>query len=533
VNSRQDGLSVEGSTGAPRGGEISRRRFLKGASALGMSLSAAPLFAACGEQRSPSPGGPSGGSLAVSFTDSTASLDPAFGINLIEGAAVQLIFDNLVRINNDLDLEPMVATDWSRNKDATRWTFKLRDDVKFSNGRKVVADDIVFTIERVLDPDTASPGASIYGLVEAAEAKDDTTLVFNLRSPFAEFPRELAQPFGAIVPKEAVDRLENEPVGSGPFELAEYVPGSQVVVRRRDDYWDADVIRIDEVVLRTMPDEVTQTTALQNGEIQIFFDVPANSYEQVKATEGVSISERPSGYWVPLVMRVDTEPFDNPRVRTAIKYAVNRPEFVKGVLFGQGVTANDHPIPPNYEAYWDAEPKEQDLDQAKTLLAEAGLADGFEFEVVAATDRPERADTAVLLSDQLKQVGINFKVKTIDYDTYISQVYGKGPLYIGLWRGNRATLEDSLVPFFTTDGSRNEYAYSNEQLDETLFAARKELDEQRRIELYKDAQRIISEDGPALIPYFGNVARAYREEVTGFEAHPLGYFNVRDVALQA
>jgi peptide/nickel transport system substrate-binding protein len=165
------------------------------------------------------------------------------------------------------------------------------------------------------------------------------------------------------------------------------------------------------------------------------------------------------------------------------------------------------------------------------LLAEAGLEDGFEFELIAATDRSIRADTAITIQQMVSEIGIQFDVQTIDYDTYIAQVYRQAPLYIGYW-GMRPTLDSQMVPFFTTDGSFNEYAYSNPELDETLFAARGELDDEARMALYQQAQQILSEEGPVLIPYFLNVTSAYRSEVAGFEAHPLTTFDLRYVSLR-
>lgn len=563
-----------------QGGHLSRRQFVARLLALGVSLSAVgAILAACGgsasaptstvapqtAQATSAPAGSSpsstttparassppgagtpaigsattatqgtgarGGKMTVSMSQSPSSLDPAFGINGPEYSITSWIYDNLVQMGPDLQLKPMVATDWKANEDASVWTFKLRNDVFFTNGRQLVADDVVFSIMRILNKDTGSPGRTGLGPIQTVEAPDAQTAVIKLASPYADFPLELTQRWGRIVPKEAAADLKTKPVGSGPYMLAEYVPGAQVRVVRNEKHWDKNAGLVDEITLRTFPDEVAELTALRNGDTQIMFDVPSSSYDQAKKIDGVAITEVASGTWVPLIMRVDAKPFDNPKVREAIKYCMDRPQFVSTVLLGKGTVANDNNVPPSHPFVWKGELRKQDIAKAKALLAEAGMPNGFAFDLVAAKDRSVRADTAVTIQQMVKAAGITFNVKTIDYDTYIAQVYKKGPLYIGYW-AMRPTLDSQITPFFSTGGSFNEYAYSNPKLDDTLTKARAELDTEKRKALYQQAQQTLTEEGPVVIPYFLNSTSAYRNQVVGFRAHPLGYFDLRYVSLK-
>lgn len=513
---------------------LTRRQALARAGALGLTASVAAglSLGVQGDQRVAAQSTPtrSGGRLVASMSQSPSSLDPAFGINSAEFAITSWIYDNLVWLGPDLVLQPMLATEWTPNDGADVWTFTLRDDVTFTNGRQLVADDVVFSISRILNEDTGSPGRNGLGPITSVEAVDPQTVVFTLASPYADFPLELSQRWARIVASEAAENLATEPMGSGPFMLAEYVPGSHVLVVRNEDHWNPDAGLVDEIELRIFPDEVAEITALQNGDVHILYDVPPAAFDQVAGSADVTITEVPTGTWVPMIMRVDTPPFDNPLVREAIKYCIDRPAFVDAVLFGHGTVGNDHNVPPNHPFAWEAEPRPRDIDRARELLAEAGLPDGFEFELIAATDRSIRADTAITIQQMVAEAGITFNVRTIDYDTYIAQIYKQGPLYIGYW-GMRPTLDSQMVPFFTTDGSFNEYGYSNPELDDVLFAARAELDDEARKALYQQAQQILAEEGPVLIPYFLNFVNAYRNEVVGYEAHPLSYFDLRFVSL--
>lgn len=522
-----------------RRGQVTRRQLLTRLVAMGLSVPAAMTFLSLRGYGSPALAAPqaqtpvarSGGVLVTSNAQSPSSLDPAFGINAPEFSISSWIYDNLVWLGPDLELRPMLATDWSPNDDASVWTFQLRDDVTFTNGRPFVADDVVFSISRILDEATGSPGRTGLGPIASVEAVDDLTVTFNLSSPYADFPLELSQRWGRIVAQEAAADLATEPLGTGPYTLAEYVPGSHVRVVHNPEHWDPNAGLVDEIVLQTFPDEIAEITALQNGDVHIMYDVPVASYDQIAGFDNVEISEVPTGTWIPMIMRVDTPPFDNPLVREAIKLCMDREQFVEAILFGHGTVANDHNVPPNHPFFWDGELRQQNIERARELLTEAGMPDGFEFDLIAATDRAIRADTAIVIQQMVQEAGITFNVETIDYDTYIAQVYRQGPCYIGYW-GMRPTLDSQMVPFFTTDGSFNEYAYSNPELDETLFAARAELDDETRMTLYQEAQQILSEEGPALIPYFLNVTSAYRTEVQGFQAHPLTSFDLRYVSLQ-
>jgi peptide/nickel transport system substrate-binding protein len=254
------------------------------------------------------------------------------------------------------------------------------------------------------------------------------------------------------------------------------------------------------------------------------FEVPFAAYRQVSGIQGAKVLEVTTGTWIPLIMRVDTRPFDDVRVRQAVKYSVDRQQLVQAVLGGRGTPANDHNVPPNHPFAWQAELRARDIATARQLLREAGLPDGFEFELVAATDRPVRSDLAVAVSQMAREAGIDLKVRTIDYDTYIAQVYKKGPLYVGYW-GMRPTLDGQMYPFFTAGGSWNEYAYDNPELKKTLEEARAALGTDERKRLYQRAQQILHEDGPALISIFTNFITAHRENVRGYQAHPLTWMD--------
>lgn len=496
------------------------------------SAVASPLAAASpsvAAAAGPPPGAKRGGTVTVSIAQSPSTLDPAFGINAGEFIMTSWLYDNLVSLGPDLQLRPMLATDWSSTPDAQTFTFKLRQGVKFTTGRELVADDVVYSITRVLDPATASPGRTALGPIQQVEAVDPYTVHFTLNSPYVDLPYALTDRWGRVVPRDHTsDEFKTQAFGSGPFKLTEYLPGVQVTVERNPDHWEPNVPLLDRAVLKTYPDVVAEITALQNDEIQIMYQVSPSSHDQVASVSSAKVYEVPTGNWVPMIMRVDQPPFDKGDVREAIKYCIDRNAFVQTVVRGHGTPANDHNIPPNSPAYLNVPVRQQDYDKAKQLLAQAGYPNGFSHDLIAATDTPLRADTAVAIQQMVQPAGINFNVQTIDYPTYIANVYKKAPCYIGNW-AMRPVLDLQLSPFFSSNGSSNEYAYSNAQLDSLLERARSAIDPNQRTETYQDVQRLLSSDGPALIPYLVDFATAASTKLMNFQAHPMTWVDVRYV----
>jgi peptide/nickel transport system substrate-binding protein len=494
-------------------------------SAATAAASPSPVAALLG----PPPGAKRGGTVTVSIAQSPSTLDPAFGINAGEFIMTSWLYDNLVSLSPDLTLHPMLATDWSSTPDAKTFTFKLRQGVKFTTGRELTADDVVYSISRILDPQTASPGRTALGPIDHVEAVDPYTIRFTLSSAYVDLPYALTDRWGRILPRDHTsDEFKTQAFGSGPFKLKEYLPGVQVSVERNPDHWQENTPLLDGAILKTYPDTVAEITALGNDETQIMWQISPSSYDQVASASNTKIYEVPTGNWLPMIMRVDQPPFDKNEVREAVKYCVDRDAFVKTVVRGHGTPANDTNIPPNSPAYLKTSVRQQDYAKAKQLLAQAGLPNGFTQDVVAATDNPLRADTAVAIQQMLQPAGIMLNVKTIDYPTYIANIYRKAPCYIGSW-AMRPVLDLQLSPFFSTGGSSNEYAYSNPQLDDLLTRARSTTDANQRNSLYQDVQRLLSSEGPALIPYLVDYITAASTKLSNFQAHPMTWLDLRYV----
>jgi peptide/nickel transport system substrate-binding protein len=206
-----------------------------------------------------------GGVLKFAVPNFTPGLDPARTTTGDAYMLTAMIFSNLTRVDESLEPQPQLAESWEPNADSSEWTFHLRDDAKFTNGRPVVADDVVFSIKRILDPETASKGAEALGPIADVIAPDDHTVVFKLEGPYADLPLQMGNTFSRILAKENVDEVSSKPIGSGPFILQEYTPGSRAILVRNPDYFEEGLPYLDEVHQVYIKEYAAQMSALKTG----------------------------------------------------------------------------------------------------------------------------------------------------------------------------------------------------------------------------------------------------------------------------
>ena len=231
-----------------------------------------------------------GGVLKFAVPAVKPGLDPAHTSTGDGYMLTQAIFSNLTRIDENLEPKPQLARSWETNRDASVWTFRLAQGVKFHNGRELVAEDVVYSIERILDPKTASRGAKALGPIKKIVAKDKHTVVFELTGPYATSRSSSATRSRRIIAKENVEKIGTEPVGTGPFKIKEYVPGSRVILVRNPDYFEKGLPYLDEVHQVYLKEYAAQVSALSTGEIQVMYLVPDEVLPQLKKDQASACS---------------------------------------------------------------------------------------------------------------------------------------------------------------------------------------------------------------------------------------------------
>lgn len=448
------------------------------------------------------------------------TLDPAYATNDPDATRVGLVFEGLTSLDEGFGVIPVLATEWSANADGSVWTFKLRPNVKFHDGSDLTAKDVIFSFERLFNPEKPSPSAAWLTAIDPKKIKaiDDLTVEFTLNEQIVEFPDLIA--FSKIVKAgQTNDQVHTTGIGTGAFKVDRYVPGEEPsVFVKHAQYWQEGKPYIDKVEFRSVPEESARIAALISGQVDLFYELPLTALKRLEEDKNVVLQSAKTPFWVGLAAWADTKPFDNPKVREALKLVVNREQLLKGVLGGHGSIADDQPVAPWVKFGLQDEPKKQDIAKAKQLLAEAGYPDGVDVELYTSAVRSGLVEFATIYQAQAAQAGIRVKIVQAPAEDYWSNVWLKKPFIVTCWSGKGA--DAALSRPFLSDAEWNETHWKNKQFDEYIFEARRTLDETKRGELYKKAQELVRDDGGAIIALFSDAVGATRSNIKGWKLHP-------------
>jgi len=471
----------------------------------------------------------------MAFVEIPLSLDPTFIYGYVDNVIGIAVYDTLVWVDpSDLSrtLQPRLATSWEANDDFTSWTFQLREGVQFHHGTPFTAQDVVYTFERILDPDLGATANSIFKFVDVVEAVDDFTVRFDLKTPHASLPNWLlAENATLIVPHDrSPDEMATQPSGTGPFRFVSYDPAVQLSMTRNDAYWQADIPYLDEVHLVFISDLNTQIAALVSGTIDVMTQVGIANVATLEAAPSIDLLELEQGTYDVFVMNCQMAPFDDVRVRQAFKLMVDRAGLQQVVLRGKGELGADQPFP-SFSPYWAESPiPERDIAEAKALLAEAGYANGLDVTLTTTDISPGIVDASVALQEMAKGAGINISLERVPPDTYWVDYYRQSAFFVSVWP-TRIDPGPILMLQFTPGGYFNEANWDNEEIDSLLTAAQAESDPARLKEIYGQIQALIQREGGSIIPYFRPLIVAKRLALHGL-APDLAVFDVRSAWME-
>jgi peptide/nickel transport system substrate-binding protein len=495
---------------------LSRRTLLRAA----LATSAATALAACAQPVAPA--GQAGAASTAAETRGTLRLAHILewgGKEVLDPASpnrffppIELLYNRLVRLNNSGVPEPDLALSWEADPSAQTWTFTLREGVHFHDGKPLTSKDVVYTLQHVVDPELGSPGASVLEIVDvtALEAPDDQTVVIKLKQPHADFPLLLLHYSCYVIPEGSAETIATTGIGTGPFKLQSLNPEGKTVVVANDDYWEGKP-GLAAIEMVSIPDGEARTAALLADQID-YGGVSFGSAALVERNANLELQSIGSGNWLPLVMNVNNPPFDDPKVRMAMKLVVNREEMLQTVLNGYGALAWDHPVWPG-DQYHLAIDRQQDIEQAKALLAEAGYPDGIDVVLHTTPNPDQMVPLAVTYKEQAAAAGIRVEIQQDPSDSYWNDVWMKVDFCTSFWGERQA--DQVLNEVFRSGASWNESFWNNAEFDQLLDDARNELNFEARKALYQQAQQLLADDGGSIIPIFYNNLRARHLRVQG------------------
>ena len=460
-------------------------------------LLACALLAGCaGPATGPTgPAGPTDTIRYVAPGSGAAATDDPHGMLPAESDIVRmaLTYDVLTIPGDDGTPQPRLATEWTADPTLTRWTVTLRGDAVFADGSPVRAADALFSLRRMGERSAENFGRMAMFDLAASSAPDDTTLVLVTHEPYAEVGAAL---MGAtfVVPEGTTDFGSGPVPGSGPFRPVRS-DAQTTVFERNEDWWGPrPPSRVIE--LRSLTDPQARAQAVLSGEADLAGSVPATAADQ-GGDAGMTVVRKPGATMYPLVMRTDTEPFDDPRVREAIRLAVDREQLLDAVFLGKGQLGDDLITPTDPSSPQDLPQIERDLPRARALMAEAGLADGVDVVLHTTTAYPGMDTSATLLSQQLAEIGVRARIEVGPPDTYFSTVYGNEPFYVSYLGG--IPFLDVVRVALTPGSPTNETAWQDPSWNEDLAAALADPDDERRSGALGELQTRLRDEGGYLV----------------------------------
>lgn len=477
------------------------------------------------------PAGPRyGGVLRAGMQTDPVGLDPHLTNATATRNMMENVFDTVVMIDAEGKVVPGLAESWATSADGLTWTFSLRRNVKFHNGRPMTADDVVYSINRIRDPKTKSPRAGDFAEVESVSATGPATVVIRLKRPFSPLLAKLAFSTNVVVPREIVERdgdLNTNPIGTGPFRFVGYTPQQRLVLVRSGDYWETDAAGrrlpyLDRIEFIFLPDAVARATALRTGAVDWIEYVPSSEVQSLRADANIDVVGGLSANFRSLYMNNQVAPFSNVKVRQAIAWAINRKEIVDTALFGVGgIVSVGSAIPPrNYYTVSRNIYDKVDVERAKRLLAEAGQASGFEAELYVTSTYDFLRTPAELIQAQLGKIGIRLKITAADWNVYLPLVLQKKYTLTILGTSGQSDPDDFLYGNFHSKGGLNLVNLSDPTVDRLIEQGRAVADQAARKRIYEQVQMRLQELAPMVFIYHSTQFEAVRRSVRGFEHWP-------------
>lgn len=457
--------------------------------------------------------------LQVAVDGSPAGLDPhlvtAFNsFQIVNGT----IYEGLTAIDKDLRTVPGLAESWEIAADGKVYTFKVRVNAKFHDGTPMTAEDAAASLKRVISKDIASPLASRLAAMESVEAPNATTLVVRLKEASAPLLTSLA--LIAVVPKAFEgnkDALQKAPMGTGPFRFKEWQPNGFIELEKHAGYWNSTVPKLAGVKFNIVPESATRQAGLASGQYAMLANIDAATALQLKGKPGINLSETLELAYTLVGMNTSKAPFDNPKVREALNYALNRSEIVQAALFGAGVPGG--PLSPALKD-WAVDTKDfacyaHSKEKAQALLKEAGLATPVAITLLV-LPRNDIKDIAQVVQQQLNAAGFKAELKVPELGAFIQDWRNSNFDAFVSTNAGSPEPDDYFYRTFRTGGSTNVFRYSNAALDKLLDEGRSASASAQRKAAYDQVQRHLACDGPVAHMTYGQLFTATRTNVEGF-----------------
>lgn len=498
-----------------QGRQSNRRDFLKLSAMAGMVGAVCAMGMPVGSwaaQPQPKRGGVLKLGLAGSSTSD--SLDPGSWSDTFTFVGFSAIYNTLVEIDVNGQAIPELAESWETSSDARLWTFKLRPGVTFHDGKTLVVEDIVASIQHHMGENSTSAAKTLLDGVVDVRARGNDQVEFELKSGNADFPYIVADYHLAIMPTQGGSINWRAGIGTGGYRLKQFEPGVRLLLERNENYWKPGRAHFDGAELIGISDGAARINALMTGQVDVINKVDLKTVDLLKRNPRLVIEETLGSQHYTFPMICSSAPFESNHVRLAMKYAIDREAMLNAVLRGYGSVGNDHPLQPtNRFLNAQLEQRQYDPEKARFHLRKAGM-ESLKVRLHASDAAYSGAvDASVLFKEHARKAGIDIDVVREPADGFFSNVWMKRPLTTSFFYSS-LTADRMFSLGYARDAAWNETYWNNPRFNELLLQARGELNETLRQEMYNEMQALCRDDGGAIIPVFANSVAARSTRVT-------------------
>jgi peptide/nickel transport system substrate-binding protein len=483
-----------------------------------------------GEEAAPA----GGGTLTIAYDSDILKLDPGVQQSGVDWPPAALVYNRLVEYDNTMMAPvPSLAESWEVSDDDLTYVFQLRQGATFHTGREVTAADVEYTFNRGFEIGPQGRFAGYMIAVDSFEASGDYEFVIRLAQPDVTFFANLAVMSASIVDQETIDQIETQPIGSGPYEFVEWIPGERVVYRKYQDYWNADQLALwpDEIITTPIPETQTRIANLQSGQVDMATNIPPEFHQQIEEDPTLQLlGQELSASYLCVIMNMQRPPFqDNKLLRQAIARAIDKETINQNVFFGSGEVGCNL-IPPGHWAYTEIDCPGYDPEAAQQLVAESGFDTSTPIIFRTFTDRGFGVPVAEIIQSNLTDIGLTVEIEPLEWAFYVEDAWvGRNFEMTLAWYTREIDPDGLFSSVLREEQGNNPMRYYNPDV-EALFDQGKAIeDPEERKRIYEEIMQIaILDDTPLVKLQTMEIKWAANDKVEDFTLLPKGYPNFYD-----
>ena len=484
--------------------------------------------------------------VVVAVQSNFTSMDPYDANDTLSQAVAKSFYQGLMGFDKTMKMVPVLAESYTASKDGLSYTFKLKKGIKFQDGTDFNAEAVKANFDRVTNPDNKLKRYTLYKNIAKTEAVDASTVKFTLAEPFSAFVNTLAHPSAVIISPAALQKfgkaISQNPVGTGPFKFVEWKQTDYMKVEKFDGYWRKGYPKVDTITWRPVVDNNSRSAIMQTGEANFTYPLPYEQAELLKTKPNLEVTAAPSIVHRYISFNTQQKPFDNPKVREALNYAINKEALVKVVFGGYAIPA-EGVVPKEVAFSTKLGPWPYNPVKARELLKEAGYPNGFETTLWSAYNYTTAQKLIQFVQQQLSVVGVKATVQALEAGQRVEKVESwqdpaTAPVrmyYVG-WSSSTGEADWAMRPLLASESfppkSFNTAYYKNDAVDADIQNALKTVDVAEKTKLYADAQQRIWKDAPWIFLATEQLLSARTKNLSGFYMMPDASFNFDEIELK-